>query len=50
MLYFYFDYCRKIINPEPIFFDEKTCADIRFDCGGALIAPGFIDVQINGIM
>lgn len=38
----------KIINPEPIFFDERTCADVRYDCGGALIAPGFIDVQING--
>ena len=23
---------------------------MKFDCGGALIAPGFIDVQINGII
>nr|CAG4650160.1 EOG090X06GX [Sida crystallina] len=38
----------KIINPEPIFFDEKNYADIQIDCEGALIAPGFIDVQING--
>ena len=38
----------KIINPEPLFFDEKGCADIRIDCKGALISPGFIDVQING--
>jgi N-acetylglucosamine-6-phosphate deacetylase len=38
----------KIINPEPIFFDEKDYADVQIDCEGALIAPGFIDVQING--
>lgn len=38
----------KIVNPEPIFFDQKDYADIKVDCHGLLIAPGFIDVQING--
>ncbi|KAI4463780.1 n-acetylglucosamine-6-phosphate deacetylase [Holotrichia oblita] len=38
----------KIINPEKIFFDEKTIADIQIDCKNAIIAPGFIELQING--
>lgn len=40
----------KVVNPEKIFFDERIKADIRIDCNGAFIAPGFIDVQINGNM
>lgn len=38
----------RIINPEVVFFDEKTFAHRRIDCSGAIIAPGFIDLQING--
>ncbi|XP_043955689.1 N-acetylglucosamine-6-phosphate deacetylase [Gambusia affinis] len=38
----------KILDPEKLFFDEKGYADCRLDCGGAIVAPGFIDVQING--
>ena len=38
----------KIINPEKLFFDEQAYADIQIDCNGAIIAPGLIDVQING--
>lgn len=38
----------KIINPEPIFFEEKISADVQIDCDGLIIAPGFIDIQING--
>lgn len=38
----------KIINPEPVFFDERATANKRIDCGGAIIAPGYIDLQING--
>ncbi|KAH0631857.1 hypothetical protein JD844_019739 [Phrynosoma platyrhinos] len=34
----------KILNPEKLFFDEKKPADIRLDCRGCIIAPGFIDV------
>ncbi|XP_030568592.1 N-acetylglucosamine-6-phosphate deacetylase [Drosophila novamexicana] len=38
----------KIINPEPVFYDERSKAHRRIDCGGAIIAPGYIDLQING--
>lgn len=38
----------KILNPEKLFFDEKGSADVQLDCKGSIIAPGFIDVQING--
>ncbi|RWS12244.1 putative N-acetylglucosamine-6-phosphate deacetylase-like protein [Dinothrombium tinctorium] len=38
----------RVIDPEPLFFDEKKCADKKVDCHSALIAPGFIDLQING--
>ncbi len=38
----------KIINPQKIFFDEKIQADIEYDCQGVIIAPGYIDLQING--
>jgi len=38
----------KIVDPEKVFFDEKISADLQIDCEGALIAPGFIDLQING--
>ncbi|XP_008415421.1 N-acetylglucosamine-6-phosphate deacetylase [Poecilia reticulata] len=38
----------KILDPEKLFFDEQGYADRRLDCGGAIVAPGFIDVQING--
>lgn len=39
----------KIINPEPVFFDKKICAHRQIDCNNAIIAPGFIDIQINGM-
>ena len=38
----------KILNPEKVFFDEKIPADVQVDCCGKILAPGFIDVQING--
>ncbi|KFO65677.1 Putative N-acetylglucosamine-6-phosphate deacetylase, partial [Corvus brachyrhynchos] len=38
----------KILNPEKLFFDEKGSADVQLDCKDSIIAPGFIDVQING--
>lgn len=38
----------KIIDPENIFFDERNFADEQVDCCGALVSPGFIDIQING--
>ena len=38
----------KIVDPEKVFFDERKVADIQVDCDDSIIAPGFIDVQING--
>lgn len=38
----------KIIDPMGVFFDEECHSDIQIDCKEALIAPGFIDLQING--
>lgn len=40
----------KILDPEKVFFDERIRADVIVDCCGLLIAPGFIDVQINGMI
>ncbi|XP_029945451.1 N-acetylglucosamine-6-phosphate deacetylase [Salarias fasciatus] len=38
----------KILDPEKLFFDEQGYADTRVDCEGSIMAPGFIDTQING--
>ncbi|XP_017760179.1 PREDICTED: N-acetylglucosamine-6-phosphate deacetylase [Eufriesea mexicana] len=38
----------KIVDPEKIFYDEKIKPNIKIDCNGALISPGYIDLQING--
>ncbi|CAO3596815.1 unnamed protein product [Absidia cylindrospora] len=38
----------KIIHPQNIFFDEHRDADEIIDAQGLLVAPGFIDTQING--
>ncbi|XP_053690738.1 N-acetylglucosamine-6-phosphate deacetylase [Sabethes cyaneus] len=38
----------KIIDPEKVFFDEQEQASLQINCNGAIIAPGFIDLQING--
>ena len=38
----------KIIDPEKLFYEEHKSADVVVECHGATIAPGFIDVQING--
>ena len=38
----------KIIDPEKLFYEEQKAADVVVECHGATIAPGFIDVQING--
>jgi len=40
----------EILNPENVFFDERIRADVIVDCCGLLIVPGFIDVQINGMI
>ncbi|XP_049864936.1 N-acetylglucosamine-6-phosphate deacetylase [Pectinophora gossypiella] len=38
----------KIENPEQIFYVEQLEADVTVNCEDLLIAPGFIDIQING--
>ena len=38
----------KIVDPEPIYYLERRLADISIDCKNHLIAPGYIDLQING--
>uniref|UniRef100_T1IK78 N-acetylglucosamine-6-phosphate deacetylase n=1 Tax=Strigamia maritima TaxID=126957 RepID=T1IK78_STRMM len=38
----------KIIDPFSVYFEENTIADVVVDCKGYLVAPSFIDVQING--
>lgn len=38
----------KILDPEKLFFDEQGYADHSVDCHGCIVAPGFIDVQMNG--
>jgi len=38
----------KIINPEKVFFDEKQQPTTEIFCNGALIAPGLLDIQLNG--
>ncbi|KAM8779232.1 N-acetylglucosamine-6-phosphate deacetylase isoform 3-T3 [Rhynchonycteris naso] len=38
----------RILDPEKLFFEERLVADQRRDCGGCILAPGFIDLQING--
>ncbi|XP_075972974.1 N-acetylglucosamine-6-phosphate deacetylase [Anticarsia gemmatalis] len=38
----------KIEDPEKVFYVEQLQADVTVDCEGLLIAPGFIDIQING--
>lgn len=40
----------KILNPEKIFYDEKVDSNVKIDCAGSFISPGFIDLQINGIL
>jgi N-acetylglucosamine-6-phosphate deacetylase len=39
----------KITNPEQVFYVEQLEADVTIDCNNLLIAPGFIDIQINGM-
>ncbi|XP_012280038.1 N-acetylglucosamine-6-phosphate deacetylase [Orussus abietinus] len=38
----------RVVNPEKLFYDEKVMSNVEVDCKGALISPGYIDLQING--
>lgn len=37
-----------MIDPAQLFFERGRNFDEEVDCGGALVAPGLIDLQING--
>ena len=38
----------KIIDPGPLFFQQRKSASKKVNCQGNILAPGFIDLQING--
>jgi N-acetylglucosamine-6-phosphate deacetylase len=38
----------EILDPKKLFFDERKQADVVYDCKGLIVAPGFIDIQVNG--
>ena len=39
-----------IVDPQKCFYDNLGMPDRIIDLGGKIIAPGFIDIQINGAM
>ena len=38
----------RIVEPQKLFYEEKQAPDEVVDCRGLIVAPGFIDLQING--
>ena len=38
-----------IIDPMDLFYKKKRAPDLTVDCRGLIVAPGFIDIQINGV-
>lgn len=38
----------RIVDAAIVFYDQQRLPDIQIDCMGHIIAPGFIDIQING--
>ncbi|XP_065187956.1 N-acetylglucosamine-6-phosphate deacetylase-like [Sycon ciliatum] len=38
----------KIADPLKLFYNEKLRETVKVNCKGGIVAPGFIDVQING--
>ena len=38
----------KIIDPHALFFKDKKSPDKMVDCSNCIVAPGFMDIQING--
>lgn len=39
----------KVMDHRKLFYEEKVSPSKEFDCSGLIVAPGFIDIQINGI-
>lgn len=38
----------KIVRSQEVFYGENVVPDITIDLGGKIVAPGLIDVQLNG--
>lgn len=39
----------RIVEPHHLFFRERKSPDFVLDCSNHIVAPGFIDIQINGM-
>ena len=39
-----------ILDPQATFYGENVSPDVEVDCGGKIIAPGYLELQINGKM
>ena len=37
-----------IIDPQVLFWSDKSMSEKQVNCDGAILSPGFIDLQING--
>lgn len=38
----------KVQDHMNLFYGEKVTPSMEYDCSGLIVAPGFIDIQING--
>ena len=38
----------KVLDHMNLFYKEKVTPSEEYDCSGLIVAPGFIDTQING--
>ena len=38
----------RVVDPQRLFYEERRSADVVVDCRRLIVAPGFIDLQING--
>jgi N-acetylglucosamine-6-phosphate deacetylase len=38
----------KILQSQKVFYENQVCPDHIVDLGGRILAPGFIEVQLNG--
>ena len=37
-----------VIDPRERFFQQRLTSDHKVDLGGLIVAPGYVDIQING--
>jgi N-acetylglucosamine-6-phosphate deacetylase len=38
----------RVLEPIKIFYGERKRPNINVDCEGHILAPGFLDIQVNG--